>query len=70
MSSDFSMSEFLKKDIDSLEKEEAFKELKDLQDQLKNRYKYLVGYWSNAERAKSTRTGQFVKNQEVIDYLS
>ena len=49
------------------------KELKELiahlQIQFKTRYKYLVGEWRNAQRAKSTRNGKFVENKEVIDYL-
>ena len=40
-----------------------------LKHQLKTRYKYLVGEWQGAARARSTIDGKFVKNQEVIDYL-
>jgi|GEM_PF-1172807 len=43
--------------------------VKHLQKQFRNRYKYLVGSWRNAHRAKSTRTGKFVKAQEVVNYL-
>jgi hypothetical protein len=48
-------------------------EMKDLiihlRNQFKTRYKYLVGEWQGARRAKSTRNGQFVKGEEVIEYL-
>jgi hypothetical protein len=33
-------------------------------------YMYLVGEWAGSHKAKSTRNGRFVPNQEVIRYLS
>lgn len=41
-----------------------------LQDQVGDTYMYIVGQWNNAKRARNIRNGQFVANQEVIDYLS
>ena len=50
--------------------EQKLRELvKHLQDQMNGRYVYLVGEWANAHRAKSTRNGQFVSKDEVINYL-
>ncbi|NLC92845.1 MAG: hypothetical protein GX677_05190 [Treponema sp.] len=43
--------------------------LNHLRNQFKTRYKYLVGEWQGARRAKSTRNGQFVKGEEVVKYL-
>jgi len=37
--------------------------------QVKDTYKYLVGYWKNDYRAKSTDTGKLVSKKEVITYL-
>jgi len=60
--------------LESINLEKASEqEMKDLiihlKDQFKTRYKYLVGEWQNARRAKSTRNGQFVSRDEVIEYL-
>ena len=41
-----------------------------LQDQMNNRYVYLVGEWANGKHARSTRDGQFVSKEEVIKYLN
>jgi len=50
--------------------EQKLRELvKHLQDQMNDRYVYLVGEWANARRAKSTRNGQFVSKDEVKNYL-
>ncbi len=43
--------------------------LKHLKFQFKTRYKYIVGEWRNAKRAKSTRNGRFVSRSEVVEYL-
>ncbi len=56
--------------VETATDEELRNILSHLKDQFKTRYKYIVGEWRNAHRAKSTRNGQFVKAQEVIDYLS
>lgn len=37
--------------------------------QFRIRYSYIVGEWRGKRRAKSSRTGAFVRNQQVIDYL-
>ncbi len=63
------IAKVLTKDFDKFSKDEAIDLLKDLRYQFKNRYIYLVGEWQNARRAKSTRDGQFVTKDEVIDYL-
>ena len=41
-----------------------------LQNQMNNRYVYLVGEWANGQCARSTRDGQFVSKEEVIKYLN
>ena len=52
------------------EPEEKLCELvKHLQEQMNNRYVYLVGEWANGNRARSTRNGQFVSRDEVKKYL-
>jgi hypothetical protein len=52
------------------EPEQKLRDLvKHLQEQMNNRYTYLVGEWANGYHARSTRNGQFVKSDEVIDYL-
>ena len=38
--------------------------------QFRTRYLYIVGEWRGRRRAKSTRTGSFVRSQQVIDYLA
>ncbi|MCK4339513.1 MAG: hypothetical protein KAW87_05960 [Candidatus Cloacimonetes bacterium] len=56
--------------VDTATNDELKSIVKHLQKQFKERYEYLVGDWRNAHRAKSTRNGQFVSAQEVIDYLN
>lgn len=56
-------------DIDKLSEREAKDLLIHSRNQFIERYKYLVGEWRNARRAKSTRDGQFVTKKEVKDYL-
>lgn len=56
-------------DLKTIKQDEAIELLEHLKNQFRNRYRYLVGEWSNAHRAKDTRTGIFVTNQEVINYL-
>jgi len=50
------------------------KELRDLvkhlQDQMNSTYVYWVGEWNNAHRTRSTRDGEFVSKEEVINYLN
>jgi len=41
-----------------------------LQKQMDTTYIYWVGEWAGSRKARSIRTGEFVKNQEVIDYLN
>jgi hypothetical protein len=40
-----------------------------LQDQMNNVYMYWVGEWADHHGARSTRTGQTVSAEEVINYL-
>ena len=52
------------------EPEEKLRELvKHLQNQMENRYRYLIGEWANGYRARSTINGQFVSKDEVKNYL-
>ena len=44
--------------------------IQSLQDQMNNTYVYWVGEWSNGKKARSTRNGQFVSKEEVINYLN
>lgn len=37
--------------------------------QFRTRYSFIVGEWRGRHRAKSTRTGAFVRTEEVIRYL-
>ena len=41
-----------------------------LQKQMETTYVYWVGEWAGSRKARSIRTGEFVKTQEVIDYLN
>jgi hypothetical protein len=41
-----------------------------LQEQMNTTYVYWVGEWNNGHRAKSTRNGEFVSTDEVINYLN
>jgi len=41
-----------------------------LQEKMSTTYVYWVGEWAGSRKARSIRTGEFVKNQEVIDYLN
>ncbi|MDR1804175.1 MAG: hypothetical protein LBQ94_11280 [Treponema sp.] len=41
-----------------------------LQDQMNNTYVYWVGEWADGKRARSTRNGQFISKEEVINYLN
>ena len=38
--------------------------------QIKKRYKYLVGKWRGRVRSKSTKTGSFVSNKAVVRYIN
>jgi len=52
------------------EPEKELRELvKHMQNQMKNRYMYLVGEWANGKRAKNTRNGQFASKEEVKKFL-
>lgn len=55
--------------IESATEMEMRELLSHLRNQFKTRYKYLVGEWQGARRAKSTRNGRFIKGEEVIEYL-
>ncbi|MCB1179118.1 MAG: hypothetical protein KDK36_16145 [Leptospiraceae bacterium] len=55
----------LKNDKDLFEK---VKEI--VSNHFKEEYEYLVGNFSGNNQAKSAKNGSFVKNNEVIDYLS
>jgi len=48
---------------------EAIVRLQHLRVQFKTSYRYLVGEWSDARRAKDTQNGQFVTKAEVVSYL-
>ena len=41
-----------------------------LQNQMETTYEYWVGEWAGSRKARSIRTGEFVKCQEVIEYLN
>jgi hypothetical protein len=56
-------------DVATLPEQKLREMVKHLQDQMNNRYMYLVGEWANGYRAKSTRDGKFVSRDEVINYL-
>jgi len=68
-SNENAINDLLKFDPNTIEHDKAIELLEHLRNQFRNRYRYLVGEWSNARRAKDTRTGEFVKKQDVIDYL-
>ena len=48
---------------------EAIARLQRLRIHFRTSYRYVVGEWSDARRAKDTRNGQFVTKEEVILYL-
>ncbi len=48
---------------------EAIARLQHLRVQFKTSYRYLVGEWSDARRAKDTQNGQFATKEEVVSYL-
>ena len=48
---------------------EAIARLRHLKLQFKTSYRYVVGEWSDARRAKDTQNGQFVTKEQVIEYL-
>lgn len=48
---------------------EAIARLQHLRIHFRTSYRYVVGEWSDARRAKDTQNGQFVTKEEVIDYL-
>jgi hypothetical protein len=56
--------------LNTLTHEEAINLLKHLRSQFKNRYRYLIGEWRNARRAKDTTNGKFVSKEEVSSYLN
>ncbi len=64
------VSELFDADIEAMTEESAKGLLMHLRTQFRERYMYLVGEWSNDNRAKSTRNGQFVSKDEVNDYLN
>ncbi len=37
--------------------------------QMRSRYTYIVGEWRGKIRAKSAKTGNFVSNKEVLEYI-
>lgn len=67
---DKTLDELMNLDVQNVTEEKLRRLVEHLQDQMRNRYIYLVGEWRNARRAKSTRNGQFVSAQEVINYLT
>jgi hypothetical protein len=69
-SNEKAIKDLLSINLKTIEHDEAIELLEHLKNQFQNRYRYLVGEWSNAHRAKSTITGVFASNQEVIDYLN
>jgi hypothetical protein len=53
------------------EPEQKLRDLvKHIQDQMNNTYMYWVGEWANGRKARSTKDGQFVGKEEVINYLN
>jgi hypothetical protein len=48
---------------------EAIARLRHLKLQFRTSYRYVVGEWSDARRAKDTQNGQFVTKEHVIAYL-
>jgi hypothetical protein len=48
---------------------EAIARLRHLKLQFRTSYRYVVGQWSDARRAKDTQNGQFVTKEQVIAYL-
>jgi hypothetical protein len=57
-------------DATTYPEEKLRKLVKHLQDQMNDTYVYWVGEWNNAHRARSTRDGEFVSKEEVINYLN
>ena len=50
---------------------DLFEKVKEIvSNHFKEEYEYLVGNFSGNNQAKSAKNGSFVKNNEVIDYLS
>jgi hypothetical protein len=41
-----------------------------LQKQMNETYVYWVGEWAGSRKAKSTRNGEYVSKEEVINYLN
>jgi hypothetical protein len=64
------IQEIITTDINLLTPNQAINYVRHIQEQFRNRYRYLVGEWRGAHRAKNTTTGIFVSTQEVIDYLN
>jgi|WetSurMetagenome_2_1015567.scaffolds.fasta_scaffold539299_2 hypothetical protein len=54
-------------DPDTLE--EAIERLQHIKIHYRESYRYIVGEWSGARRAKDTLNGQFVTKEQVIGYL-
>jgi hypothetical protein len=54
-------------DPDTLE--EAIERLQHIKVHFRKSYRYIVGQWSGARRAKDTLNGQFVTKDQVINYL-
>lgn len=44
--------------------------LNELQENFRVTYRYIIGNWNGALRAKSTQNGQFVSLEEVIDFIN
>ena len=70
MSNEHPIFELKNIDASTYPEEKLRKLVKHLQDQMNNTYEYWVGEWNNAHRVRSTRTGEFISKEEVIDYLN
>jgi len=48
---------------------EAIARLRQLRNQFRTSYRYIVGEWQSGRRAKDTQNGHFVTRGEVLEYL-
>jgi len=55
---------------ESISSDSANRIIDHIRNQMRNRYRYIIGEWQGAIRAKATSTGQFVTIDEVSSYLN
>lgn len=55
--------------LDNASMEELKEVILHLRRQFRTRYSYLVGEWQHAKRVKSTRDGQFISKDALVEYL-